>query len=127
MSDFNPVTLFFILSEGMGGWLWLLLAAGLLLLGGIVFGLSRLRRAGRPAKRPLIAATVMGTVATIVFTILAPRWTLTDTGAFASALDVAAAVMLALVPGVMVAALVFTMASLRCASRHKPAATLVAG
>ena len=46
MSDFNPVTLFFILSEGMGGWLWLLLGAALLLLCGIVFGLTRLRRAG---------------------------------------------------------------------------------
>ena len=127
MSDFNPVTLFFILSEGMGGWLWLLLAAGVLLLCGIVFGLTRLRRAGRPAKRPLMAATIMGTVATVVFTFVAPRWTLTDTGAFASGLDVAVAVLLALVPGVMVASLVFTMASLRCASRHKPAAKLVTG
>ena len=117
MSDFNPVTLFFILSEAMGGFLWLLLAAGLLLLGGVVFGVSRLRRAGRPAKRPLMAAAIMGTVATAVFTLLMPAWTLTDTGAFASGIDYAIAVLLALVPGAMVAALVFTMASLRCASR----------
>jgi len=117
MSDFNPVTLFFILSESLGSFLWLLLGAAALLLCGIVFGLIRLRRAGRPAKRPLMAAAIVGTVATIVFTFLMPRWTLTDTGAFASALDVAIAVLLALVPGVMIAALVFTMASLRCASR----------
>lgn len=127
MSDFNPVTLFFILSEGMGGWLWLLMAVALLLLGGIVFGLTRLRRAGRPARRPLMAATIVGTVATIVFTFIVPRWTLTDTGSFASVLDVAIAVLLALVPGAMIAALVFTMASLRCASRREPAAKLAAG
>ena len=122
MSDFNPVTLFFILSESLGGLLWLLVAAALVLLGGIVFGLSRLRRVGRPARRPLMAAAIVGTVATIVFTFLLPRWTLTDTGAFASALDVAFAVLLALVPGVMIASLVFTMASLRCASRGPKAA-----
>lgn len=117
MSDFNPVTLFFILSESMGGWLWLLIAAAVLLLGGIVFGLSRLRRAGRSAKRPLMAAAIVGTVATIVFTLLMPAWTLVGTDAFASGLDVAIAVLLALVPGVMIAALVFVMASLRCAAR----------
>jgi hypothetical protein len=117
MSDFNPVTLFFILSESLGGLLWLLLAVAALLLVGIVFGVSRLRGVGRPAKRPLTAALVVGAVATIAFTFLLPRWTLTDTGAFASALDVAIAVLLALVPGVMIASLVFTMASLRCAAR----------
>ena len=117
MSDFNPVTLFFILSEGMGGWLWLLLAIALALLGGIVFGASRLRRAGRPAKRPLTAAAIVGAVATAVFAFLMPAWTLVGTDAFASGIDYAIAVLLALVPGAMVAALVFTMASLRCASR----------
>ncbi|MCO5146471.1 MAG: DUF5368 family protein [Aquamicrobium sp.] len=117
MSDFNPVTLFFILSESMGGWLWLLLVAAVLLLGGIVLGFSRLRRAGRPARRPLMAAAIMGTLATVVFTVLMPAWTLAGTDAFASGLDVAVAILLALVPGAMIAALVFTMASLRCASR----------
>lgn len=117
MSDFNPVTLFFILSEGMGGWLWLLLGAALLLLCGIVFGLARLRRAGRPARRPLMAAAIMGTVATVVFTLLMPAWTLVGTDAFAAGIDYAGAVLLALIPGAMVASLVFTMASLRCASR----------
>lgn len=122
MSDFNPITLFFILSESLGGFLWLLIGAAVLLFAGIVFGLTRLRRVGRPARRPLMAAAVMGTVATIVFTFLLPRWTLTDTGAFASALDVGIAVLLALVPGVMIASLVFTLASLRCASRGPKAA-----
>ena len=32
MSDFNPVTLFFILSESLGGWLWVLVALAFLLL-----------------------------------------------------------------------------------------------
>lgn len=117
MSDFNPVTLFFILSESMGVWLWLLVAAGLLLLAGIVFGLSRLRRAGRSARRPLTAAAIVGLVATAVLTFLMPAWTLAGTDAFASGLDIAIAVLLALVPGAMLAALVFTLASLRCASR----------
>ena len=119
MSDFNPVTLFFILREGLGAWLWLLAALALVLLAGIVFGFSRLRRAGRPARRPLMAATIMGVVATAVFTYLAPTWTLADAGAFASGIDVAIAVLLALIPGLAVASLVFTMASLRCASRTR--------
>ncbi len=117
MSDFNPVTLFFILSEALGGFLWLLAVVALLLLGGIAFGLSRLRRAGRPAKRPLMAATIVGLVATTIFTLLMPTWTLAGIDAFASALDVAGAALLALIPGAMIAALAFTMASLRCASR----------
>lgn len=126
MSDFNPVTLFFILSEGMGGWLWLLLAAAVLLLCGIVFGLTRLRRAGRPAKRPLMAAAIMGTVATTVFTFLMPSWTLVGVDAFASGIDYAGAIALALIPGAMIAALVFTMASLKCASRGPRAQTQAA-
>ncbi len=117
MSDFNPVTLFFILSEAMGGWLWLLVVLALVLLGGIVYGLARLRRAGRPAKRPLTAAIAVGLVATAIFTLLMPAWTLAGLDAFASALDVAGAILLALVPGAMIAALVFTLASLRCAAR----------
>jgi hypothetical protein len=117
MSDFNPVTLFFILSEALGGFLWLLIVVALVLLGGIAFGLSRLRRAGRPARRPLMAATIVGLVATTIFTLLMPAWTLSGVDAFASALDVAGAALLALIPGAMIAALVFTMASLRCASR----------
>lgn len=117
MSDFNPVTLFFILSEAMGGFLWLLAVVALALLGGIAFGASRLRRAGRPAKRPLMAAAIVGLAATAIFTLLMPAWTLAGLDAFASALDVAGAILLALVPGAMIAAAVFTLASLRCAAR----------
>lgn len=119
MSDFNPVTLFFILREGMGGWLWLLPAAALLLPGFVGFGISRLRLAGRSARRPATAAAIAGLVATAIFTFLMPAWTLAGTDAFASGLDIAAAVLLALVPGATIASLVFTMASLRCAARGR--------
>jgi len=35
MSDFDPVTLFFIASESFGAWLWLLLGLAIALLAGI--------------------------------------------------------------------------------------------
>ena len=48
MSDFDPVTLFFIASESFGAWLWLLLGLAIALLAGIVASALMLRRAGRP-------------------------------------------------------------------------------
>lgn len=120
MSDFNPVTLYHILYEGMGAWLWLLLALGLALLAGIVNGFIRLRRAGRPAKRPLTAALVAGLVTALVFTFLVPMWSLAGPGAFNAALDYVAAFVFALVPGAIVGSAVFVMAAMRCSAKAAP-------
>lgn len=119
MSDFNPVTLFFILHETFGAWLWLMLGLALVLAAGIAVSVMRLRRAGRPPLRPMTAALVIGTVATALATaFIVPRWTLTDIGAFGAAIDYLVAVLLALIPAAVVASLVFMMAARRCASRH---------
>lgn len=121
MSEFNPVTLYFILHEAMGGWLWLLLALALLLLFGIVSGLQRLRHAGRSARRPLTAALAMGLAATVVFTFLVPVWSLAEIGALGAPVDYVFAVLLALVPAGIIASAVFSMAAHRCAGRARAA------
>lgn len=122
MSDFNPVSLFFILHETFGAWLWLLLGLALVLAAGIVMRVMKLRRAGRPPIRPMMAALVVGTIVTAAATaFVVPRWTLTDIGALGAAVDYVVAVLLALIPAAVVASLVFMMAAHRCASRHAAA------
>lgn len=117
MSDFNPVTLFHILHESMGVWLWLLLGLALVLLVGIVRAALTLRRAGRPMKRPFLAALIAGLVVAVIATFAKPVWTLADFGALHAAIDYAIAFLLALVPAGVVAALVFMLAATRCANR----------
>ncbi len=117
MSDFNPVTLLFIAYESLGMWLWVLPAAGLVLLAGVATGIGKLRRAGRPARRPLTAALVMGTIATVVFTLLAPVWTQARPDALGAPVDWLFAVLVALVPAALIAMAVFSMAARKCASR----------
>jgi len=117
MSDFNPVTLFFILSESVGVWLWVLVALAFILLAGIVSGGVKLRKAGRPARRPLTAAIVAGLIVTAIFAFLVPVWTLAGPEALAASVDYAAAILLALVPGASAGALVFFLAASKCAAR----------
>lgn len=117
MSDFNPVTLFHILHESLGVWLWLLLALALVLLFGIVTAALKLRRAGRPMRRPFLAALIAGLVVAVIATFAMPIWTLADFGALRAAIDYATAFLLALVPGAIVAALVFMLAARRCVGR----------
>ena len=117
MSDFNPVTLFFILSESMGGWLWALVALAVLLLAGIVAGIIKLRRTNQPARRMLIAALLAGLATTVVFAFLVPAWTLAGPGALGAPVDILFAVLLALVPGAAVGAAVFAGMALGCAGR----------
>lgn len=113
MSDFNPVTLFFILSESMRIWLWALVALALLLLAGIAVGIVRLRRTGRPARRALTAGLLTGLATTVVFTFLVPVWTLAGPGVLGAPVDFLFAVLLALVPGAAVGSAVFAGAALR--------------
>ncbi|MFC5384616.1 DUF5368 family protein [Aquamicrobium segne] len=109
MSDFDLTTIYFILSESMGGWLWGFVALALLLLAAIVAGIMTLRKNDTPARRPLVAALVAGLVTTIIFTFLVPIWTLAGAGALAAPIDVLFAVLFALVPGGVVGSAVFVI------------------
>ena len=117
MSDFNPTTIYFILSESMGGWLWVLVALAFILLTGIVSGGIKLRKARRSARRPLTGAIVAGLAVTAIFTFLVPVWTLAGPGALVAPVDYAAAILLALVPGASAGALAFFLAARKCAVR----------
>jgi hypothetical protein len=117
MSDFDPVAIFFILHESMGVWLWLLLGAAVVLLAGIVMSARRLRRAGRSAMRPVVAASVIGLIVAVAATFAVPVWTLADPGALSAAIDYIVAFLFALVPAAFVAALVFMLAARFCAVR----------
>lgn len=117
MNDFNPVTLFFILFESMGVWLWALVALALVLLVAIALGVIRLRKVGRSAKRPLMAALVIGVAATAIFTALVPFWTQTSPDSFVAPVDYFFAGFLALVPGGIAGAIVFFLTASRCAAR----------
>ena len=112
MSDFNPVTLFFILSESLGGWLWVLVPLVLLLLAAIVASVRKLRNNGTPARRPLVTALLAGLATTVVFTFLVPVWTLAGPGALGAPIDILFAVLIALIPGGAVAAALFAIMAL---------------
>ncbi len=118
MSDFNPAMIYFILYESIGIWLWGMAGLAVVLLAGIVVSASKLRRAGRPMKRPAIAASIAGLIAAVAAMFAVPSWTLADIGALGAAIDYAAAFMLALVPATIVASLVFMMAAHRCVNRN---------
>jgi Na+/H+ antiporter NhaA len=116
MSTFDPVTLFFILYETFGVWLWVLLATALALLAGIVSALVKLRRARCPVATPIWMAVAAGLVAAMGFTFAVSIWTLADPSALSGPLDYVA-ILVALLPGAIVAALVFMLAARRC---HAP-------
>lgn len=125
MGDFNLVTLFFILYESMGLWLWGLLGLALVLLIGIVVSALKLYRAGRAIKRPVVTALIAGLIVAVVTTFAVPVWTLADVGALGTAVDYAFAFLFASIPGAIVAALIFILAAHHCASRN--AAVIRAG
>lgn len=112
MSDFDLTTIYFILAESMGGWLWVLVALALLLLAAILAGIMKLRSTGAPGRRPLVTALLTGLATTVVFTFLVPVWTLAGPGALAAPIDVLFAVLIALIPGSVVAAAVFASMAL---------------
>lgn len=117
MADFNPVTLYFILYESMGAWLFILVGVALLLVVGVIVMALRLRRAGRPAKRPVMAAIAAALLVTAVFFFLVPGWTLAGIGALSGVVDHVFAALLALVPGVAAGTIVFMLAAARCAAK----------
>jgi hypothetical protein len=120
MSTFDPVTLFFILYETFGVWLWVLLVTALALLAGIISAFVKLRRARCPVAPPIWMAVAAGVVAAMGFTFAVPIWSFADPGALSGLVDYLIAFSIALVPGAIVAALVFMLAARRC---HAPIAS----
>lgn len=117
MSDLHPVTLFFILHESLGAWLWLSLAIALLLLAGVVMSARKLYCAGRSMKRPILVALIVGLAVAAAMTFAVPSWTLADIGALSAVVDYVFAFLLALIPGAIAAALAFMLAARRCKGR----------
>lgn len=122
MSDFNPVTLFFILYESLGPWLWVLLGLAIVLLAGIVSSFLRLRRSGGSASRSMLGAIIAGLITAAALTFVVPIWTLADPSALNGPIDYAVAFIFALVPGVLIGSLVFILSARLCGSRGAPAA-----
>lgn len=119
MSDFDLMTIYFILAESMGIWLWVLAGLAVVLGIGVIAGIMRLRTAGRPAKRPVTAALIAGGLVTAIFFFLVPAWTSTNASALAAPIDYIFAVLFALVPGSIVGALIFFLAANRCEAKHR--------
>ena len=117
MEDLNPITLFAIMQESLDGWFWPFTLVSLAVLAAALSGLLKLRNAKRSARKPLLAALVMGGAATALAFALAPGWSHARIAAFNGAIDYLGAFALALVPGSLVAGVIFSIASRRCATR----------
>ena len=113
MSDFNPLSLFYIASELFGSWFWPLVVVALLLLYGVVSGFRGLRRRGLSAGSPLLGGLVVGLVATVLATWWVPQSTHAELSAFTSMLDYLMVIALALAIGLGVFALVFSILARR--------------
>lgn len=113
MTDFNPVTLCFVLFESMGVWLFLVVGVAVFLLVGVIVTTLRLRHGGRPAKRPAMAAIAATLLVTVVFFFLVPSWTLAGISALSGVVDYVFAALLALVPGIAAGMVMFMLAARR--------------
>lgn len=116
MSDFNPVSLYFIAQASLGSWFWPLVILLILLVLGAFSGWRALRRAQRSAKRPLVASALVWVAATIVVTLALPWWTSAPLSSYNSVLDVFLAVIMAASVSFTVALLVFSLAARKCAA-----------
>lgn len=122
MSDFNPVSMFFILYESLGVWLWLLLGIAAVLLAGIFLTMRKLLRAGASLKRPVLIALIVGAVVAMLATFIVPVWTLAGPGALSAGIDYLFAFLFALVPGAIAGAIAFILLP-RCCSACRTAAS----
>lgn len=123
MSDFHPVALYFIASETLGLWFWPLIVLTLLIVLGVIIGAVRLRLAERPARNSVRFALVSGLIVTAIAWFMVPGWSLADRAAYNGALDVAASILLALVPGVLAGGAAFWLASRRASKPARLAGT----
>ena len=112
MSDFDPLVLLFVARESLGQLFWPLLAgAALLFLAVLAAGLRAWRR--HALGRPLRHAALAGLFVAVAATFAVPAWTLVGLDALNGVVDIAAAFLFGLIPGVVAAALVFVACTLR--------------
>ena len=114
MSDFSPVSLFYMAWATLQHWFWPMVIAVVLLVLGVAFSLRSLRRNKRSAARPVLAGVLAGLVATAVATVLFPYATHSDLSALGTAIDFITALGLALILGLAVFAAIFTVVAWRC-------------
>lgn len=112
MSDFDPVVLFFIVRESLAGWFWPLLAIAAVLAVALMAATLRARRR-HLVGRSLLRALAVGAAVTVVAAFAVPAWTLAPLGALTGGLDVLFAVLFALVPGSVAAAVVYVLGAWR--------------
>lgn len=118
MAEFDPIALYAIVAESFGGWLWALIVAALVLLAGMVSGALRLRASGAGWRRPILVALVGGLIGTAVAFWFVPAWSLAERGSLSAPIDYLVALAIALLPGAMIAALLFSLAARLCARRR---------
>ncbi|MBX3521008.1 MAG: hypothetical protein KF835_13430 [Xanthobacteraceae bacterium] len=114
MSDFNPVSLFYILYESFGVWLWILLTLAVLLLAGVFASARKRLRVGGSLKRPFIAAFVVCGVVAALMTFVVPYWTLASPSALSAGIDYLFAFLAALIPGAIAGGITFMFVSRMC-------------
>jgi len=107
MADMDPIVLFAILRESFGSLFWPAVALVVVLAAGVLLVAVRIWSRGRGLRAGLLAALVVGAVVTALATLLVPAWTHAELGDLRSAVDVAAAVALALAPGAVAACIAF--------------------
>jgi apolipoprotein N-acyltransferase len=118
MSDFNPLSIFYIASEMFGSWFWPLVVVALVLLYGVVSGFRRLRRRGLSAGGPLFGALVVGLVATVLAAWWVPSSTEASISALGGVIDYVMVIAMALAIGLGVFALVFSVMARKRASKQ---------
>lgn len=116
MSDFNPVSLYFIAHASLGIWFWPVVIVLILLVLGSLTGWRALRRVERSARRPLMASGLVWIAATIAVTLALPWWTGASLTSYNSVLDVFLAIIMAASISFTLALLVFSLAARKCAA-----------
>lgn len=106
MSDFDAVVLFSILQESLDSLFWPVLGAAAVLALAVVAAAVRAAGGGRFG-RTLRHGAAAGAVATAIAFVLVPAWTQADLGSLNGATDIMLALLFALAPGAVAAAVVF--------------------
>lgn len=117
MSDMHPLVLCAIARESLGALFWPAVVLVLLLGLGMLLAIIRAARRGRGLRRGLLTALVVGAVVTALITPLVPTWTHAALSDLRSLVDIAVALGLAAIPGVLAASLAFIVATFIGAAR----------
>ena len=124
MSDFHPISLFYLAREMLPGWFWPLVILALLLLAGVWLGFRRLRRSGRSPAGPLMVALLLGLASTAIVTLVLPYLTHASLSVFGSLVDFIVALGLSSLFGLGVFAAVFAVAAFRVTAAKRPSGSV---